>query len=136
MEFVKQKDQRFLKYKGKFFGYCHCCHKFGHKAVDFTTKGKDQSLRRKQDTNTLNDRRPIRRVPHGNMWRRNSDYKDSEETKISNINEASKDDDELNSSIDKNDIHYEGKQDEDVKEYTNGNEDDDEEYSYDGECLF
>ena len=60
------------------------------------------------------------------MWRRKSDYKDTEETQISNISEASKDDDEHNSAIDKTDIHYEGKQD----------EDDEEEYSDDGGCLF
>ena len=52
MEFVKQEDQRLPIYKGKFYGYCHCCHKFGHKDVDCRTKGKDQSLRRKKDTNT------------------------------------------------------------------------------------
>ena len=36
--------------KGKLYGYCHCCHKFGHKDADYRTKGKDQILRRKQDT--------------------------------------------------------------------------------------
>ena len=64
------------------------------------------------------------------MWRRKPDYKDSEETQVSNITEVSKDDDGNNSAIDKNDIHYEGKQDEDVKEYTNGDEDNN------GGCLF
>ena len=48
MEVVKQKDQRFLKYKGKFFEYCHCCHKFGHKFVDCRIKGKDQSTKSKR----------------------------------------------------------------------------------------
>ena len=43
-------------------------------------------------------------------------------TKISSINEFSKDNVEHN----KNDIHYVGKQDEDVKEYTDGDEDDEE----------
>ena len=47
-------------------------------------------------------------VPHGNMWRRKSDDKDSKETKIPSINEVSKDD----SVVDKNDIHYDEKQDE------------------------
>ena len=42
MKVVKQEDHRFLKHKGKFYGYCHCCHKFGHKAVDCRIKGKDQ----------------------------------------------------------------------------------------------
>ena len=50
------------------------------------------------------------------MWRRKEDYKYSEETKIPSINEVSKDD----SVLDKNDIHYDEKQDEDVKEYTDG----------------
>ena len=111
----KQEDQRFSKYKKELFGYFHCCHNFGHKPVDFKTKGRDQTLRRKQDTNTSNDRRPISRVPHGKMWRIKSHQNDSEETQISNINEVSKDDDEHNSAINKNDIHYEEKQDGDVK---------------------
>ena len=78
-------------------------------------QGKDQSLRRKQDTNTSNDRRLVSRVPHGNMWRRKSDYKDIEETQISNINEVSQENDEYNSAMDKIYIHYEGKKDEYVK---------------------
>ena len=49
------------------------------------------------------------------MWRKKLDYKDSEETQISNICEVSKNDSEHNSAIDKNDIHYEEKQDGDVK---------------------
>ena len=52
MEFVKQEDQRFFKHKGKFYVYCHYCHKFGHKAANCITKGKDQNFRRKQNTNT------------------------------------------------------------------------------------
>ena len=63
-------------------------------------------------------------VPHGNMWRRKPDYKDSEETQISNISEVSKDDDECNSAIDKNSIQNEGKQDEYLKEYIDWYEDD------------
>ena len=69
-------------------------------------------------------------VPHGRMWKKKQDYKDSEETQISNISKASKDDDEQNNAIDKNDIHSEGKQDEDVNKYTNGDKDDN------GRCLF
>ena len=91
-----QKDQK------EFFGYFHCCHKFGHKAADCRTKGKYQSLRRKQDINTSNNRRSVSRVPHGKMWRRKLDYKDSNETQISNISKFSKDDDEHNSAIYKN----------------------------------
>ena len=77
-------------------------------------------MRRKQNTNTSKDRRPVSRVPHGNIWRRNPDYKDWEETQISNISKASKDDDEKNNAIYKYDIHSEGKQDEYVNQYTNG----------------
>ena len=73
-------------------------------------------------------------IPHGNMWRKKLDYKDSKETQISNISEVSKDDDENNSSIDKNDIYYEEKQDGDVKEYTD--EDEDEEGYSDCGILF
>ena len=58
----------------------------------------------------------------------------SEETKIPSINEVSKDD----SVVNKNNIHYDEKQDEDAKEYING--DDEEEYNDDGgtekECRF
>ena len=53
-----QKDQK------EFFGYFHCCHKFVHKATDCRTNGKDQSPRRKQDINTSDDRRSVRRVPN------------------------------------------------------------------------
>ena len=70
MEFMKQKDQIFLKYKVNFFGYCHCCHKFGHKVVDCRIKGKDQSTKSKRQ------RISVIRLPHGKMWRINSDYKD------------------------------------------------------------
>ena len=40
MEVWKKKDQRFPK--GNFYGYCYCCHKFGHKDVDYRTKGKNK----------------------------------------------------------------------------------------------
>ena len=49
-------------------------------------------------------------------------HEDLEETKILNIGEVSKDDDEHNSAIDKNDIHYEEKQGGDVKECTDEDE--------------
>ena len=136
MEVVKQEDQIFLRHKGKFYGYCHCCHKFGHKAADYRTKGKDQSLRRKQNTNTEVDKGQVSRIPHGKIWRKNSDYEKSEETQVSNINEVSKDDDEYNSAINKDDIHYEEKKDGDVKEYTNKDEGDEERYSDDCGIFF
>ena len=66
----------------------------------------------------------VSRVPHGKMWRRKPDYKDLEETQISNISKASKYDDEKNNVIDKNDIHSEGKKDEYVNKYTNRDKDD------------
>ena len=89
-----KKDQIFSKYK------------FSHKDVDCRTRGRGQSLRR--DTNTSNEKL-VSILSHGNMWRRNSNYKDSEETQISKIIEVSKYDDEKNSDIDKNEIHYKGK---------------------------
>ena len=87
-------------------------------------------MKRKHDTKESNNRIPVNRVPHGNLWRRNSQYKDSEETQISNISEVSKYDDEKNSAIDEIDIHFEGKKDENGNQYTNGDEDDN------GGCLF
>ena len=92
-------DQRLLKHKGIFYGYCHYCHKFGHKAINYRTKRK--SLSREFEKQT----RSVSRVPHGNMWRRNEESKDIEEINISNMCKISKVDDEQNSSIDKNDIH-------------------------------
>ena len=40
MEVVKQEDQIFLKHKGKFYGYCHCCqcNNFGHMDREFELK--------------------------------------------------------------------------------------------------
>ena len=70
------------------------------------------------------------------MWRKKSDSKKLEETQISNINEVSKDDDEHNSAIDKNDIHYEEKQDGYVREYINEDEGDEEGYSDDCGIIF
>ena len=48
-EVVKQKYQRFPKYKRKFYGYCHCCHNFGHKVADCRIKQKDQGLKRQKN---------------------------------------------------------------------------------------
>ena len=56
MEYVKQEAERSLNHKGESYGYYHCCHKFGHKAADCRTKGKDKSLIRKQNTNTEVDK--------------------------------------------------------------------------------
>ena len=70
-EVVKQKDQRFPKYKRTFYGYFHYYHKFGHKSTDCKVKRKYQGLKRQRN------RRSVSRVPHGKMWRINLDYKDS-----------------------------------------------------------
>ena len=72
-------DQRFLKHKGIFYGYCDYCHKFGHKAINCRTKRKYLSRESKKQTSLVS------RVPHGNMWRTKSNSKGEEETKISNI---------------------------------------------------
>ena len=93
-------------------------------------------MRRKQDTNTYNDRISVRRAPHENMWRINSYYKDSKEAQISNINEVSKDDDEHNSVVNISGILCGGKKYEDVKEYIDEDEDEDEgdEEGYSDDC--
>ena len=49
-------------------------------------------------------------------WRRKEESKDIEETNISNIKEFSQDDEEFNSVLDENDIHYDEKQDEYIEE--------------------
>ena len=76
---MKQKGQRSLKNEGSFYGYCHCCHKFGHKVVGCRIKRKYLSKESKKQT------RSVSRVPHGNMWRRKENSKYEQETKISNI---------------------------------------------------
>ena len=101
MEAVK--GQRSLKNEGIFYDYCHYRHKFGHKVVECRIRRKDLSKESKKQT------RLVSRVPHGKMWRRKEDSKYIEEINSSNISEVSKDDDEHNSTINKNDIHYEEK---------------------------
>ena len=51
---------------------------------------------------------------HGKMWRRKEESNDVEEIKISNISEVSKDNDEHNRGVNKDDILYEEKQDGDI----------------------
>ena len=77
MEYVKQEVEKFLNHKGKFYGYCHCCHKFGHKATNCRTKGKDQILTRKQDTNTEDNKGQVSRMPHEKIWKKKLDYENS-----------------------------------------------------------
>ena len=83
---MNQKSQRFLKYEGSLYGYCHYYHEFGHKAVECIIKRKYRSMESKKQT------RSVSRVPHGKIWRRKEDSKSEEETKISNIKEVSQDD--------------------------------------------
>ena len=64
------------------------------------------------------------------MSTRKTNYKVSKERQISNISEVSKDDDEHNSAINISGIRYEGKQDEDVKEYTDEDEYEGDEEGY------
>ena len=66
----------------------------------------------------MKTKKPVSRIPHGKMWRRKEDSKYVEEIKISNISEVSKDNDEHNRGINKDDILYEEKQNGDIKEYT------------------
>ena len=60
------------------------------------------------------------------MWRRKEASKDIEEIKISNISEVSKDNNEHNRGINKDDILYDEKQDGDIKGYIDKDEDDEE----------
>ena len=85
-------------------------------------------------TKEQRNKKPVRRVPQGMMWRRQEDSKYIEEINISNICEVSKDDDEHNSAIDKNDIHYEKKQDGDVKVHTDEDKDEGDEEGYSDDC--
>ena len=59
--------------------------------------------------------KPVSKIPHGKMWRRKENSKYVEEIKISNISEVSKDNNEHNRGINKDDILYEEKQDGDIK---------------------
>ena len=75
-------------------------------------------------TKEQRNKKPVRRVPLGKIWRRKEDSKDIEEINISKISKVSKDDDEHNYSTDKKVIHYKEKQDGYVKAYTDKNEGD------------
>ena len=48
----KHKNQIFSKHT--LYGYCHYCHKFGHKADDCRIKEEDEGIIRKEDTNISN----------------------------------------------------------------------------------
>ena len=52
MEVRKQRDQGPPVDNEKFHGYCHYCHKFGHKVTNYRVRGENQRMKRKQDTNT------------------------------------------------------------------------------------
>ena len=66
--------------------------------------------------------KPVRKIPHGKMWKIKENSKDIDEINISNISEVSKDNDEHNRGINKDGILYEEKQDGDIKEYTDKDE--------------
>ena len=96
---------------------CFICHNTGHfaKHCKNNTCGlskETQEKRYKIKSRGQRNIRSVNKVPQGNMWRINPYYKDSKEIHISSMSEASKDDDEKNNAIDKNDIHSEGNQDE------------------------
>ena len=50
---VKQKDQRFPKYKRTLYGYFHRCHKFVHKPTDCRIKRKYQGLKRQRNRRSM-----------------------------------------------------------------------------------
>ena len=58
-EWKKMKDQRFLNHKRRFYGYCHCYHKFGYKDDDCRIKEEDEGMISKEDTNISNRKRHI-----------------------------------------------------------------------------
>ena len=87
-------------------------------------------------TKEQRNKKPVSRVPLGKIQRRKEDSKDIEEINISNINEVSKDNDEHNRGINKDDILYEEKQDGDIKEYTDKDEGDEEGCSDDCGIFF
>ena len=53
------KKKFFRRYANEFYGYCHHCHKFGHKATDCRIKEEDQGLKRKEVNNISNRKRII-----------------------------------------------------------------------------
>ena len=102
---MKQKIQKFLKSEGSFYGYCHYCHKFGHKVVGSRINIKYLSKESKKQI------RSVSKVPQGKIWRRKEDSKDIEETKISNIKRVFQDDKGFNNFVYMVDIHYDRNKD-------------------------
>ena len=81
----KQKTHIFSKYKGTFYRYCHCCHKFGHKVDDCRIKEEDQGLKKKEDTNISNRKILIicficHNIGHFARHCKNSTFRPSKET--------------------------------------------------------
>ena len=85
-------------------------------------------------TKDQRNKEPVSRVPLGKIWRIKEESKDIEEIKISNISEVSKDNNEHNRGINKDDILYEEKQD--IKAYIDKDEGDEEGCSGDYGILF
>ena len=107
--------------KEKFHGYCHCCHKFGHKVADCRVRGENQRMKREQNTNAEHGEGQVNSTPPKKVWMK--ELEASEETQLSVINEISIVYVENNEVIDKNDTHHEGKLLSDVEEYPNADKD-------------
>ena len=103
----KQRDQRHPVDKEKFHGYCHCCHKFGHKVADCIFKGENQRMKRKPDTNAERGEGQANGTPPEKVWMK--ELEASKETQFSVINEVSVVDVDNNEVIDKKDTRHEGK---------------------------
>ena len=134
MAVKKQRDQRPPVDKEKIHGYCHYCHKFGHKAADFRFRGENQRMKREQDTNAEHGEGQVNSTPPEKVWMK--ELEASKESKLSVINEVSVVDVENNEVIDKNDTHHEGNILSDVEEYIDKDEGDEEGCSDDCGILF
>ena len=120
--------------KEKFHGYCHCCHKFGHKVADYRVRGENQRMKREQDTNVEHGEGKVNSTPPEKVWMKELEV--SKETQLSVINEVSVVVFENNKVINKNDTHHEGKIPSDAEEYTDKYEGDEEGCSDDCVIIF
>ena len=93
---------------------------------------RDCKLKTPTRNNVVNKSQNIKR----NMWRRKEGSKDVEEINISNISDVSKDNNEHNRGINKDDIFYEENQYGYIKEYTDKDEGDEKGCSDDHGILF
>ena len=130
----KQRDQKTPRDKEKIHGYCHGCHKFGHKMDDFRVKGENQRMKSKHDTNIEHGEGQANGTPPENVWMK--ELEASKESELLVINEVFVVDVENNEVIDKNDTHHEGKILSDAEYYTDKYEGDKEGCSDDCGILF